>query len=83
MFGQEDELSGAVFDALDIGLILLDSDRRMVAWNAWLEASSGISFQQMLGKRIEVVEADDQGNPQVGVAAGEKVAGDPAVMGAV
>ena len=37
----------------------------------------------VLGKQIEVVEADDQGNPQVGVAAGEKVAGDPAVMGAV
>jgi PAS domain S-box-containing protein len=53
MFGHEDELSGAVFDALDTGLILLDSDRRMVAWNAWLEATSGISFQQALGRRIE------------------------------
>ena len=37
----------------------------------------------VLGKRIEVVEADDQGNPQVGVAAAEKVAADPAVVGAV
>ena len=37
----------------------------------------------VLGKKIEVVEADDQGNPQVGVAAGEKVAADPAVVGAV
>jgi branched-chain amino acid transport system substrate-binding protein len=37
----------------------------------------------VLGKRIEVVEADDQGTPQVGVAAGEKVVADPAVMGAV
>ena len=37
----------------------------------------------VLGKQIEVLEADDQGNPQVGVAAGEKVAADPAVMGAV
>lgn len=37
----------------------------------------------VLGKKIEVVEADDQGNPQVGVAAGEKVAADPAVMGTV
>jgi branched-chain amino acid transport system substrate-binding protein len=37
----------------------------------------------VLGKKIEVVEADDQGNPQVGVAAAEKVAIDPAVMGTV
>jgi branched-chain amino acid transport system substrate-binding protein len=37
----------------------------------------------VLGKQIEVLDADDQGNPQVGVAAGEKVAADPAVMGAV
>ena len=37
----------------------------------------------VLGKKIEVLEADDQGNPQVGVSAGEKVAADPAVVGAV
>jgi branched-chain amino acid transport system substrate-binding protein len=37
----------------------------------------------VLGRKIEVLEADDQGNPQVGVAAAEKVAADAAVMGAV
>jgi branched-chain amino acid transport system substrate-binding protein len=37
----------------------------------------------VLGKQIEVLEADDQGNPQVGVAAAEKVAADPAVLGAI
>src|SRR5262245_38080815 len=37
----------------------------------------------VLGKKIEVLEADDQGNPQIGVAAAEKVAADPAVLGAV
>jgi branched-chain amino acid transport system substrate-binding protein len=37
----------------------------------------------VLGKKIVVLEADDQGNPQIGVAAAEKVAADPAVMGAV
>ena len=30
----------------------------------------------VLGKKIAVMEADDQGNPQVGVAAAEKVAAD-------
>src|SRR5437867_4643137 len=37
----------------------------------------------VLGKKVEVLEADDQGNPQVGVAAAEKVAADNAVVGAV
>ena len=37
----------------------------------------------VLGMKIEVVPADDQGNPQVGVAAAEKVASDAAIMGAV
>ena len=37
----------------------------------------------VLGMKIEFVAADDQGNPQVGVAAGEKVAADPAVVGTV
>jgi len=37
----------------------------------------------VLGKKVEVLEADDQGNPQAGVAAAEKVAADPAVLGVV
>ena len=37
----------------------------------------------VLGMKIEVVAADDQGNPQVGVAAAEKVAADASIMGAV
>jgi branched-chain amino acid transport system substrate-binding protein len=37
----------------------------------------------VLGKEIQLVQADDGGNPQVGVAAGEKVAADPDIVGAV
>ena len=37
----------------------------------------------VLGKKIVVLEADDQGNPQIGVAAAEKVAADAAVIGSV
>jgi branched-chain amino acid transport system substrate-binding protein len=37
----------------------------------------------VLGRKIQVVEADDQGNPQVGIAAAEKVAADSAVVGTV
>ena len=37
----------------------------------------------VLGKKIQLVKADDGGNPQIGVAAGEKVAADPDILGAV
>jgi branched-chain amino acid transport system substrate-binding protein len=37
----------------------------------------------VLGKKIEVLELDDQNNPQVGMAAAEKAVADPAVLGVV
>ncbi len=37
----------------------------------------------VLGQKIQLLEADDQGNPQVGIAAAEKVAADPAVIATV
>jgi branched-chain amino acid transport system substrate-binding protein len=37
----------------------------------------------VLGKKIEVVELDDQNNPQAGVSAAEKAVADPAVLGVV
>jgi branched-chain amino acid transport system substrate-binding protein len=49
-----------------------------LAVEQWNQQKGGV-----LGKKVEVMEADDQGNPQVGVAAAEKVAADPAVMGAI
>ena len=35
----------------------------------------------VLGRRIEVVDADDQANPQVAVSAAEKVIADPGILG--
>jgi PAS domain S-box-containing protein len=49
----ENDLLGAVFGALDSGLVVLDSDMRVVAWNAWLAAASGIPAHQATGKRLE------------------------------
>ena len=37
----------------------------------------------VLGKKIEVIELDDQNNPQAGVSAAEKAVADPAVLGVV
>jgi ABC-type branched-subunit amino acid transport system substrate-binding protein len=42
------------------------------AWNA----RGGV-----LGRKFQLLDADDQGNPQIGVAAAEKVAADTAVWG--
>jgi branched-chain amino acid transport system substrate-binding protein len=37
----------------------------------------------VLGRKVQVLEADDQGNPQIGVAAAERVVADTAVVAAV
>ena len=47
-----DELPGAVFDALDAGLIVVDRDQRVIAWSAWLAAASGIGAEEATGKTL-------------------------------
>ncbi len=42
-----------VFDAIDLGLILLDGDRRVIGWNAWIENASGISDAAARGRRLD------------------------------
>ena len=42
----------AVFDALDVGIILLDREARIVGWNEWLDRVSGHSKPAVLGKRL-------------------------------
>ena len=48
----QDELPGAVFDAVDAGLIVVDRDQRVIAWNAWLAAASGIGAEEATGKTL-------------------------------
>jgi PAS domain S-box-containing protein len=52
---RNDQQSLGVLDALDTGLIVLDGDARVLAWNAWLVSASGISAQDALGERLEDV----------------------------
>ncbi|SEO12673.1 PAS domain S-box-containing protein [Rhodospirillales bacterium URHD0017] len=42
-----------VFDAVDLGLILLDGDRRVIGWNAWIENASGIADAAARGRRLD------------------------------
>lgn len=48
----ERQLAG-VFDALDCGVILIDRDRRIVGWNAWLAAASGVPSGNAIGRAVE------------------------------
>jgi PAS domain S-box-containing protein len=41
-----------VFDALDVGIVVLDSHGRIVAWNDWLVRVSLISRETALGKSL-------------------------------
>ena len=44
-----------VFDAIDAGLIVLDSERRISRWNHWMESATGISGVCAEGNRLEEV----------------------------
>ena len=43
----------ALLEALDSGLIVLDGDRRIVFWNEWIAAATGIDASAAVGEPIE------------------------------
>jgi PAS domain S-box-containing protein len=47
-----DFLIGPVFDAVDIGLVLLDSQQCIVGWNEWIARVSRLSAEDVLGKNL-------------------------------
>jgi PAS domain S-box-containing protein len=47
------DLAWTLFDAVDLGVAVLDCDRRVVAWNAWLASASAISRETAMGARFE------------------------------
>ncbi len=51
----ESDLSAAIFDALNIGLALLDGDKRVIAWNSWLAVASGITAETATGRRLDAI----------------------------
>ena len=53
MSGHDAPHDDPVFDAIDTGLVLLDGDHRVVSWNAWMEAASGIPARTARGQRLE------------------------------
>jgi PAS domain S-box-containing protein len=48
----------SILDALDAGLIVLDRDRRIVHWNAWMVSASGYTAANVQGKLLDDVFQD-------------------------
>jgi PAS domain S-box-containing protein len=48
----------AILDAINVGLIVLDRDQRVVAWNAWMDSASGCSRAEVLGKSLAEIFPD-------------------------
>ncbi|WP_428660207.1 PAS domain S-box protein [Reyranella sp.] len=55
MTAPERELRGPLYDVIDVGLILLDGERRVVGWNVWMENASGTADADARGRRIEEI----------------------------
>jgi PAS domain S-box-containing protein len=51
---EPDEFEG-LFDVIDAGLIVLDSDRRVRAWNEWMTIASGVAADQARDRFIEEI----------------------------
>lgn len=49
---------GPVFDTVDIGLVVIDNDGRVVGWNDWMARTSRRPAQQVLGKALYEVFPD-------------------------
>src|SRR5271155_1317040 len=49
----QNDLSLAIFNALDTGLILVDGDQRIVAWNSWISVACGIDTEDAVGKTLK------------------------------
>ncbi|TCT01720.1 PAS domain S-box protein [Aquabacter spiritensis] len=53
MTGSGHTFWGDVADAQDTGLIVVDTARHVVVWNAWLAAASGIASAAAIGKPLD------------------------------
>ena len=48
-------LLSAVFNGCEVGMIVLDSDQRIVLWNAWMAKASGIPHEEALGTTLDAL----------------------------
>lgn len=48
-----------LLNAIDIGLILVDEDLRIIRWNNWMNTHSGISLSSVLNNKLNTVFRDN------------------------
>ena len=53
-----DPVFGLVFDTVDIGLVVVDVDRSVVGWNAWMARVTRRPTQQVIGKSFYEIFPD-------------------------
>jgi len=46
------ELGAQLIDSLQVGLILLDHEGRVVSWNGWMKRHSGLGLADVAGRRL-------------------------------
>jgi len=54
----EAELAKATLDGLDIGLIVLTPDLRILSWNSWMTSASTVELEAAVGKTLAEVFPD-------------------------
>src|SRR4051812_17287319 len=45
----------AVFDVVDVGLVVLDEHARVTGWSGWMASASGRSASDVLGRRLDEI----------------------------
>ena len=51
----EADLAKATLDGLDIGLIVLDAEYRVISWNSWMTSAAGLDLDQVTGKTLREI----------------------------
>jgi PAS domain S-box-containing protein len=55
MHGADSLARTGIFDALEMGVVVLDGQRRVLEWNAWMASATGTAPEEALGKRLEEI----------------------------
>ena len=69
-----------MFDTVDIGLVVIDRDGRVVAWNEWMARVSRRPAQQVFGKPFFEIFPDARGTRMPGVIEDAFQAGSSSIL---
>jgi PAS domain S-box-containing protein len=75
-----DLVFGTVFDTVDIGLVVIDRDGRVIGWNEWIARNSRRPAQQVLGRPFFEIFPEALGTRMPGVIADAFQAGSSSIL---